>query len=528
MSIIVKQLSYTHPDREILFKDISFSVQENKKAALIGNNGSGKSTLLQIIAGELSPTTGEIVHSSQPYYVPQHFGQYSDYTVATALQIDNKLKALHNILAGDASAKNFSVLDDDWTIEERATAALSSWGLEHISLSQTLENLSGGEKTKVFLAGITVHEPRNILLDEPTNHLDSLYREKVYELIGASRSTILVVSHDRHLLNLLTEIYELDKNNVVYYAGNYDFYKLEKEQMITTLQNKLEEQQKQLRFAKKTAIESLERKQKHEVRGKKLTAQKGIGKMEANRLQSKAEKSGSKLKETHADKIGDISQTMSEIRKKIPDIKAMKVDFNTSSLHTGKILVDCKNLKYHYENTRLWDQELDFQIKSGDRIAIKGKNGSGKTTLIKLITGELSPIDGNLSKADFTYVYLDQEYSIINNNLSVLEQILKYSNGFEDHEIKTILNRFLFPYETWDKPCSKLSGGEKMKLALSCLMVSANTPDMFILDEPTNNIDIHNIEILTSTIKDYGGTVLVVSHDDYFLEQIGVDKVIQL
>lgn len=528
MSIIVKQLTYMHPDREILFNNISFSIQENKKAALIGNNGSGKSTLMQIIAGKLAQTSGDVIYSSKPYYVPQHFGQYSHLSVAAALQIDEKLNALHNILNGDASTENFSILDDDWNIEERATTALSSWGLQHISLTQNLENMSGGEKTKIFLAGITIHNPETILLDEPTNHLDSSYREKVYGLINSSRATILVISHDRQLLNLLPEIYELEKNTMIYYAGNYDFYKSEKEQMINALQAKLEEQQKQLRIAKKTAIETIERKQKHEIRGKKLTAQKGIGKMEANRLQSKAEKSGAKLKDTHTEKMSEISQSMSEIRKKIPDTKSMKVDFNTSALHTGKILVDVKGLKYHHDSLTLWDEGLNFQIKSGDRIAIQGKNGSGKTTLLKLITGELHPKEGKMFKADFSFVYLDQEYSIIKNELSVLEQIQKYNNGFEGHEIKTILNRFLFPYETWDKSCSKLSGGEKMKLALSCLMVSANTPDMLILDEPTNNIDINNIEILTSTIKDYGGTLIVVSHDEYFLEQIGINSTIHL
>lgn len=528
MSIIIKKLTYIHPDKEALFKDISFSVQENDKVALIGNNGSGKSTLLQIIAGKLIQTSGEIVFSDLPYYIPQHFGQYNHMSVAGALQIENKINALNRIVAGDTSSENFAILNDDWNIEDRALTALSSWGLEHISLVQTLESLSGGEKTKVFLAGIAIHDPQLILLDEPTNHLDSFYRQKVYDLITSTRATIIVVSHDRHLLNLLSEIYELEKDKVIYYAGNYDFYKSEKEQTINALQAKLEEQQKQLRVAKKTAIESLERKQKHEIRGKKLTSKKGIGKMEANTLQDKAEKSGSKLRNTHLDKMGEISQNMTEIRMKIPDIKSMKVDFNTPSLHNGKILLNAKKLKYRYGNLKLWKEGLDFQIKSGDRISIKGKNGTGKTTLLKLITGELAPTEGTLLRTDFSFVYLDQEYSIIKDGLSVLQQIREYNNGFEDHEIKTILNRFLFPFDTWSKPCNKLSGGEKMKLALSCLMVSANTPDMLILDEPTNNIDIHNIEILTSTVKDYGGTLLAVSHDEYFLEQVGIQDTIQL
>ncbi len=243
--------------------------------------------------------------------------------------------------------------------------------------------------------------------------------------------------------------------------------------------------------------------------------------MAMDTLQDKAEKSASKLKGVHDGKMKSISEDILGLQSSIPDLTAMKTDFNTSSLHTGKILVTAKEVNFSYGDKPLWQEPLSFQIKSGDRIAIKGGNGSGKTTLLKLITGDLLPNAGTLEKADFKYIYLDQEYSIINNELTVLGQIEQYATGMQDHEIKTVLNRFLFTYGTWDKPCSKLSGGEKMKLALCCLMVSADTPDMFILDEPTNNIDIQNIGILTATIRDYKGTVLVVSHDGYFVEEIG-------
>lgn len=251
--------------------------------------------------------------------------------------------------------------------------------------------------------------------------------------------------------------------------------------------------------------------------------------MAMDTLQDKAEKSTVRLGNVHADKIQSITQSATELRKALPDIKAMKVDFNSSSLHTGKTLIAASNLNYAYKETPLWASPLDFTIKSGDRIHLRGGNGSGKTTLLKLITGALSPTQGTLTRADgLTCVYLDQEYSIIRDDLSVLEQLSAFSNGLYDHELKTILNRFLFPVSAWDKKCSCLSGGEKMKLSLCCLMVSAQTPDIFIVDEPTNNIDITNMEILTETLKGYQGTLLVVSHDAYFARQIGADQVIIL
>lgn len=528
MCISVQQLTYTHPDKEVLFQDISFTVAKGQKIALIGDNGSGKSTLMHLLNGDLKPSSGEIIRSSDPYYIPQHFGQYNRMTVSQALRIDSKLKALHAILNNDTSPQNFSLLNDDWAIEERSQAALSHWGMGHIALTTPLDDLSGGEKTKLFLAGIEVHEPGLILFDEPTNHLDYHYRAKLYDFISSSRKTMVIISHDRALLNLLPETYELKKEGITYYAGNYEFYKIQKEQEIVSLQARLEQQEKELRLARKTAREAAERKQKRDVRNNKGTADKGIPRIMINLLKNKAENSSAKLKETHEQKLDSLVENIGKIRKSLPDTKAMKTDFGESGLHAGKILVSAKDINFSYDANPLWKDSLNFQIKSGERILLRGSNGSGKTTLLKLITGQLLPQQGMLDLADFTYVYLDQEYSIINNGLTVYEQILQFSSGLHEHEIKTILNRFLFFYRSWDKECGLLSGGEKMKLALSCLMVSSNTPDVFILDEPTNNIDIRNVEILTSTVRDFGGTVLLVSHDTYFIHRMNIDYEIEL
>lgn len=529
MCIHVQSIAYMHPDKDVLFSNVGFSIGRGEKIALIGNNGSGKSTLMQLIIKELSPSEGQVICPETPYYIPQHFGQFNHLTVAGALRIEDRLRALHAILQGDASADNFTALADDWGIEERAVAALSEWGLPDVPLSHPMQLLSGGEKTKVFLAGIAIHSPSFVLMDEPTNHLDDKSREKLYRFVTTTPSGLLIVSHDRTLLNLLSSTYELTAKGVTYYAGNYDFYKEQKELGTQALQARLEESEKQLQKARKQAREVAERQQKHDVRGKKQNIKKGVGKMAMDTLKDKAEKSSVRLGNVHADKIESIAADATEIRKALPDIKAMKVDFNSSFLRVGKTIITASGLNYTYQDTPLWQSPLGFVVKSGDRIHLKGGNGSGKTTLLKLITGILAPTTGTLTKAEgLTYAYLDQEYSIIRNDLSVLEQLSAFNNKLYDHELKTILNRFLFPISTWDKKCSCLSGGEKMKLSLCCLMVSAQTPDIFIVDEPTNNIDITNMEILTETLKEYQGTLLVVSHDSYFVRQIEADKTICL
>ena len=565
MSISIQQISYIHPDKEVLFSDLNFAISKGQKLGLVGNNGCGKSTLLQIIAGQLSPSSGVIVRPDELYYIPQHFGQYDSLTIAQALRIERKQQALHAILSGDASNENFVVLDDDWNIEERSIAALDLWGLGQFTLSYPMNLLSGGEKTRVFLAGMDIHHPSVILMDEPTNHLDSSGRQRLYDWVEKCRSTLLVVSHDRTLLNLLPEICELEKHQINYYGGNYEFYKEQKTLMQEALQQRIEEKEKALRIARKVARETAERRDKQNVRGEKNHIKKGVPRIVLNALQGKSEKSTSKLNSTHQEKAEKLTDERNQLRSSLSPTATLKTDFNSSSLHTGKILVTAKEINFGYYShsinshiqmnneaniadtgnhsgpdshdiqdngdfkQQLWQTPISFQLKSGDRLRIEGANGSGKTTLLKLITGQLQPQEGNLTRMEFTYVYLNQEYSIIDDRNSILEQAYAFNNrNLPEHEIKIILNRYLFPASEWDKSCRKLSGGEKMRLAFCCLMISNNTPDMFILDEPTNNLDIQSIEIITATIKNYTGTVIVISHDDYFIQEIGIEQRILL
>ena len=565
MSISIQQISYIHPDKEVLFSDLNFAISKGQKLGLVGNNGCGKSTLLQIIAGQLSPSSGVIVRPDDLYYIPQHFGQYDSLTIAQALRIERKQQALHAILSGDASNENFVILDDDWNIEERSIAALDLWGLGQFTLSYPMNLLSGGEKTRVFLAGMDIHHPSVVLMDEPTNHLDSSGRQRLYDWVEKCRSTLLVVSHDRTLLNLLPEICELEKHQINYYGGNYEFYKEQKTLMQEALQQRIEEKEKALRIARKVARETVERRDKQNVRGEKNNIKKGVPRIVLNALQGKSEKNTSKLNSTHQEKAEKLTSERNQLRSSLSPTATLKTDFNSSSLHTGKILVTAKEINFGYHpnsinshiqmnneanladtgnhsspdsndiqdnsdfKQQLWQTPISFQLKSGDRLRIEGANGSGKTTLLKLITGQLQPQEGNLTRMEFTYVYLNQEYSIIDDRNSILEQAYAFNNrNLPEHEIKIILNRYLFPASEWDKSCRKLSGGEKMRLAFCCLMISNNTPDMFILDEPTNNLDIQSIETITATIKNYTGTVIAISHDDYFIQEISVEQRILL
>ena len=219
MCIQVQQITYIHPDKEVLFRNLSFTVGKGRQLALIGNNGCGKSTLLQIMAGKLQPSSGNVLRPDDLYYVPQHFGQYDEMSIAQALGIDRKQKALHEILNGNASIDHFNILDDDWNIEEKALAALNGWGLGNRSLSESMHTLSGGEKTRVFLAGLELQEPSAILMDEPTNGLDipgkSQFRKFIASGMTDDKTILISTQQVRDIDKVLDHVLIMDNSRVL-------------------------------------------------------------------------------------------------------------------------------------------------------------------------------------------------------------------------------------------------------------------------------------------------------------------------
>ncbi len=525
----LQNISYTLPDHSILLDHIQLTVNSRQKVALIGNNGSGKSTLLKIIMGQLQPNQGEVILHASPYEVPQLFGQYNHLTVAQALKVEDKLHALGKILQGEVTEENYALLAEDWTIEERCSEALQHWQLSDIALSQRLDSLSGGQKTKVFLAGIMIHQPDLVLMDEPSNHLDLDGLELLYGFVQNTSCTLLVVSHDRKLLNLLDCICELSKSGIKVYGGNYDFYEEQKQIEAKALSQDLQSKEKALRKAREKERETVERLQKADSRGKGKQEKAGVARIMINTMRNKAENSTAKTKSVHAEKISHISQELQELRSSLPDLDKMRLGFSPSALHSGKILFEAKAIQVAYDQHLLWKSPLSLQIRSGERIALKGNNGSGKTSLIHLILGKLEPCSGTVYRALDQAIYIDQDYSLIDNRFSVYEQAQHFNTqALQEHEVKIRLNRFLFPQDAWDKPCHALSGGEKMRLMLCCLTIGQQSPDLIVLDEPTNNLDIQNVGILTAAINEYKGTLLVVSHDETFLKQIGTERIVQL
>lgn len=247
-------------------------------------------------------------------------------------------------------------------------------------------------------------------------------------------------------------------------------------------------------------------------------------------LKDSGERTAAQVVGRHAELIDDSRERLAELRCRQQTQCELKIDFDHARLHNGKLLVRADGLNFEYTPGRpLWHEPLALELRSGERIRLTGDNGTGKTTLVRLLTGELQPTAGRIVRAGFSYVYLDQHYSRVNTPQRVLELAQAYNHGnLRDYELKVRLHRALFGQDTWDKRCDTLSGGERMRLYLCCLMIANHVPDLFILDEPTNNLDLSSLAILTRTIRNYRGTLLVISHDDNFADEIEITRTIGL
>jgi ATPase subunit of ABC transporter with duplicated ATPase domains len=527
--LLLQAVSFSHQQGEFLFKEINLSLSDREKIALVGRNGIGKSSLLEIIAGRNVPVSGVVQCNAKPLFLRQVTGVEDPRLVDEVLGVSAKRIALQRILNGSVEVADYEILDDDWDFENRCQEVLQQWDLNGLDLHRIMSTLSWGQQTRVALASVQLTQPSFLLLDEPSNHLDADGRKQLLQLIREYSGALILVSHDRQLLNSMDRICELHSDSLRSYGGNYSFYEDQKAIERNAIQADVSELEKAMRKAKEKERESRERQQKLDARGRRKQVQAGLPTISMNTLRNNAERSTAKLNEVHADKVESLRNEWKQRQQELPDLEQMRFALQRSQKPDNKLLFAAKSLQYKYGENDVWNEPVQIEIYSGQRIALSGKNGAGKSTLLKIICGELQPAEGELLKSNYSSLYLDQNYSVIDTQLTVSEQAQAFNvRNLERHEVNNQLNRFLFGKEFWDRSCGVLSGGEKMRLMLCCLNISSIAPDLIILDEPTNNLDLLNLEILEQAVAAYSGTLIVVSHDALFLERANVVDSIEL
>ncbi|MFF6876015.1 MULTISPECIES: ATP-binding cassette domain-containing protein [unclassified Streptomyces] len=517
-SITVSSLSFTWPDGSPVFEGLDVAFGPGR-TGLVGINGSGKSTLLRLIAGELTPADGTVRVAGEVGYLPQNVTLDTALRVDEALGIAEQRAALHAIEAGDVSETHFETVGDDWDVEERALATLGELGLGHIGLDRTIGEVSGGESVLLRLAALLLRRPDVLLLDEPTNNLDLYARRRLYAAVQSWPGVMVVVSHDRELLDLVDQIADLRSGQVTWYGGNYSVYEeaLEIEQeaaerMVRVAEADFRKQKRELTDAQV----KLARRKRY---GQKMWDQKREPKIVMGARKRAAQESAGKHRIMHEEKLAEARERLDEAAEAVRDDDEIRVDLPYTAVPPGRTVLTLQDLGLRY-GARV---KGGLELRGPERVALIGRNGAGKTTLLRTITGELPPEAGEV-RAHVPLRFLPQRLDVLDGERTVAENVARYAPGATNNRVRARLARFLFRGARADQKAATLSGGERFRAALAALMLAEPAPQLLMLDEPTNNLDMASVRQLTTALESYEGALIVASHDLPFLESLGITR----
>ncbi|BBC31417.1 ABC transporter [Streptomyces graminofaciens] len=517
MSLTCTSLSFAWPDGTSVFDDLQIAFGPGR-TGLVGVNGSGKSTLLKLIAGELTPADGTVRVMGDVGYLPQNVTLDTGLRVDEALGIHAQRAALHAIEAGDVCEQHFETVGDDWDVEERALATLGELGLGHIELDRTIGEVSGGESVLLRLAALLLRRPDVLLLDEPTNNLDLYARRRLYAAVESWPGVMVVVSHDRELLELVDQIADLHSGEVTWYGGNFSVYEAvlageqdAAERMVRVAEADLKKQKRELVDAQV----KLARRKRY---GQKMWDSKREPKIVMGARKRAAQESAGKHRIMHEEKLAEARERLDDAVEAVRDDDEIRVDLPYTAVPPGRTVLTLQDLELKY-GARV--RGLD--LHGPERIALIGRNGAGKTTLLRTIAGELEPVSGE-TKAYVPMRFLPQRLDVLDDGLTVAENVARFAPDATNNRIRARLARFLFRGARADRYAATLSGGERFRAALAALMLAEPAPQLLMLDEPTNNLDMASVRQLTTALESYEGALLVASHDLPFLESIGITR----
>lgn len=521
--LTLQDVSCATADGRILFSAINFSITEGR-IGLVGRNGIGKSTLLKIMSGDLQPISGTVARSGRIGVLAQNIGSNGERTLADLFGVRDAFDRLARIEAGAGTATDFE--QADWLLSHRFDDALQMFGLS-LEPQTALSELSGGQQTRAALAALLFQEPDLILLDEPTNNLDRDGRQAVIDMLAKWQGAAVVVSHDRELLRAMDAIAEVSQGALTLYGGNWDFYHERKAQEREGAARDLEVAQRDMKQVRLKAQEAAERQAKSDARGRKSRADAGMSKLMLDAREDRAQKTGGRgdaLAERNADRA---QNQLREAEEKIERVKAMRFDVEASLSPSGRVVLEMLNVSGGPVPEHPIIRDFSLKIVGRERIVIRGANGAGKTSLLRLITGDLQPVSGEV-RCFVPIVMFDQQMSLMDREVTLYENFRRLNKGASDNDAHAALARFSFRGESASRFAGSLSGGELLRAALACVLGGTLKPELLILDEPTNHLDLASIEALETALNDYEGGLLLVSHDQEFLDAVGIEREIQL
>ena len=519
-AIVTSDLCFAWPDGDVVFDGLDLTIGPGR-TGLVGLNGSGKSTLLKLFAGALRPGRGSVSVTGRLGYLPQDLTLDAAQPVDALLGVAAKRRALSAVEHGRATDADFAVLGDDWDVEERARATLDRLGLAGVELDRRVGEVSGGEAVLLGLAAQLVRRPDVLLLDEPTNNLDLAARTRLQEAVLAWPGVLVVISHDRALLELVDRIGELRGGGVTWYGGNFSAY----EDAVATEQEAagrmLRAAGSELRRQRRGLVEAQIKLDRRRRYGQRMADERREPKIVMGARKRRAQVTAGKVRTGHEEKVRQAQERRAEAEEAVRDDDRIRVDLPGTAVPAGRTVLTVDRARLRHGPT------VDLTVRGPERIALLGANGAGKTTLLETVAGLVAPVAGTATAA-VPLAYLPQRLDLLDDAATVAANVARYAPAAGTNAVRAGLARFLFRGTRADQPAGTLSGGERFRATLAALLLAEPPPQLLLLDEPTNSLDLASARQLAGALGGYRGALIVASHDLAFLDTVGITRRLRL
>lgn len=516
--LTLKGVSYVLSDGSTLFTDLHEQF-DTRPTGLVGRNGVGKTVLAQILASLLQPTAGDCQRPNSVHYLAQQVAQPKGATVADLAGIQPTLDALARIEAGSTAIEDFEAVDEHWDMPQRFRHELERSGLGYLEATTPASTLSGGEATRIALMGVMLSNADFLILDEPSNHLDRPNRQALIGQLQRWPRGMIVISHDRQLLEAMERIVELSPSGLRSYGGNYTFYAEakahEQQNAIDQLNKHKLERQRQERVMRKQH----ERQEKRQARGNRQGKEANQAKVILDGQKERSENSTGALRQKQAASRDQLNQRVREAAKQVESEAHITLHGIPVNQVAKRCLAELERVELPFVMGAT--RHISLLLRGQQRIGVVGPNGCGKSTLLRVLAGQIEPLSG-ACKVTSKSVYLDQRLANLEPDKTVLEQMQIANRSTKEGELRMLLAQLGLDAQKITTPSGLLSGGERLKGALACILYADSPPQLLLLDEPNNHLDLPSAQALEKMLRSYQGALVVVSHDDAFLENLAL------
>lgn len=519
--LTLDSVTCTLPDGRSLFSDLNASL-DARHTALVGRNGVGKSLLGQILAGTLPPSSGRCLRYGRVHHLSQDLITQSA-TIAELAQVSAVLSALERIEQGSVDPADFDAVGERWTVRAQLHALLGRHGCADLDLQAPASTLSPGQAMRVAIIGAFLAQADYLILDEPSNHLDREGRRHLQALIEQWDRGLLLISHDRELLEAMQRTLELSNLGLRSYTGGYSAYAVAKADQQSSAERELQRlrQQRQQHLAEHQ--QQREQSQRQQARASNAARQANQAKILLGSQKQRSQTTAGKQQRHQQHTQEALNAQVREAAQQVERQSSITLQPPSAQRHAGKELLALDTLVLPYGHTA----PLDLRVLSGERIAVTGANGAGKSTLLKVISGELNAKAGRVHVGGQVAV-LDQHASLLRPEQSMLDH-LRQANPQQDHSLlRTRLAQLGLDAARLELPSRVLSGGERVKVALAALIYRPQPVDLLLLDEPGNHLDLASLHALEHMLEQFQGALMVVSHDQVFLQRLALTRTLAL